>query len=186
MTVGDVMRNGHNRRYYENRNKKTFFVHFDRATIIASPLTIVFLYEETLRYYAKPELAAAVIGVLIQLGNTGFTSTGFSYRNSSCYPSVSHVNGEAIDIKYSGNYKLSGASQPNEIANDVNVIRWLYKFGFRKTIIGNNNYHNSIYSNLPTANRVDMIEGRNNAHDNHIHSYHFEIRKTPIIYGNNN
>ena len=98
---GDVMTDGYfkprgrsyglYRRYYETTKKKTFLVHFVEATVNASPLTIDFSYDETLRHYAIPELAAGVLGVLIQLGNNGFISTGFSYRNSSCYPSVSHV-----------------------------------------------------------------------------------------------
>lgn len=167
---GDVMTDGYfkprgrpyglYRRYYENKHKKTFLVHFVEATVNASPLTIVFSYDETLRHYARPELAAAVIGALIQLNNAGFVSTGFSYRNSTCYPSVSHVNGEAIDTQYK-----------NNISDNQDVIDALNDFGFNYILKGTN-------ANFATL----TIAVADSSHNDHLHSGGLQLNDAVRIY----
>lgn len=153
-------------RFYENNNQKTFLVHFVAATVNASPLTIDFTYVETLRHYVRPDIAAGVIGALIDIGDDGINSAGFSYGNSSSYPSTRHVNGEAIDTSYE-----PGNNDQERVANNQPIVNAYHKFGFREILRGTNTHWSSGLNHAVNGGGL---------HNNHLHSHEFLIRETPI------
>ncbi len=73
---------------------------------------IIFVHTETLRRYSSPGLFAAWLGHLAEVSYnsdpheasnsqyTGVQIADFLYEDNTCYPSVSHDNGAAVDRKY--------------------------------------------------------------------------------------
>ncbi|WP_420574454.1 hypothetical protein [Kordia sp.] len=129
-------------RKYINQKKKVFLVNFETASVNNATLGINITYENTLRHYANPGLAAAMMGALIDVTHAT-TCQGFAYQDASCYPSYEHVNGEAADTDYNSTTQ-----------EDVDYILALYKYGFDLFRIGNT-YHarsNNIYNHASLAN----------------------------------
>lgn len=90
-------------------------------------LIIKFVWHETLRIYSNPELYAGFIGALAECSFSTIKCTGSSYKDSSCYPSTTHVNGESIDTTY-----LSKKTDEQKFINA------LWKFGFKLHYVGLN------------------------------------------------
>lgn len=148
------------RRYYPN-GKKDFLVYFEESLVDnnnPAPTRIDFSWNTgTNRYYFKPELAAAFIGVLLDLGTMGIGSGGCSYDNGTCWPSRSHVNGEAVDT----NYKVLSSGT---LAQDQTIINTMAKFGFTYILKGTS----STFATLTGATPF-------NYHNDHLHSGLLEI-----------
>lgn len=153
---GDIFTSGtQGNRKYLNQKKKVFLVHLEEALVEAVvALAIDFTYVNTLRLYARPGLAAAVIGALIQI-NHPIICQGFAFADASCYPSAEHVNGEALDTNY--NFTL---------ANDVAFITALNRFGFGLHRVGNTAYLTSLHNHDPNDRTV--IDAP--LHNSHLHS----------------
>jgi hypothetical protein len=97
-----------------------------------SPLEIRFTYQHTRRRYANPDLFAGLIGALAQQNfrspNLVLNSYGFSFQDGSCYPSVEHVDGKAIDVDY-----FPGSDGH---VNTQDFINDMFDFGFRRFRVG--------------------------------------------------
>lgn len=159
---GDIFTSGTDgNRKYVNQKKKVFLVHFEQALVTAvASLAIDLTYVNTLRHYARPELAAAVIGALVQI-NHPIICQGFAYADASCYPSAEHVNGEAMDTNY--NFTM---------ANDVAFIDALNQYGFRLHRVGNTAYLTSLHNHSATDGTV--IDAP--LHNSHLHSTNLSLR----------
>jgi hypothetical protein len=156
ITVGKFDQQGFFQVIYPGSKKKKFMVLFDQ-TLIDNANNLAFEYYQSRRYYAAPELAAAALGAFIEVGSLGFTlqSTGCSLADGSCHPSLEHVNGEAIDIRYrEGN--------GGNITQDIAIIIAFRKFGFGKRKIG----INSVFDPLAP---YDSDHGRDTLHNTHLH-----------------
>ncbi|MGZ5441968.1 MAG: hypothetical protein ACXW5U_16350 [Thermoanaerobaculia bacterium] len=167
---GDIFTSGTDgNRKYVNDKKKVFLVHFDRNLVIAAPsLAIDLTYVNTLRHYARPDLAAAVIGALVQIAHP-IICQGFAYADASCYPSAEHVNGEALDTNY--NFTL---------ANDVAFINALNRYGFRLHRVGRTVYLTSLH-NHDVHDKTVMDPQPTNPliaplHNSHLHSTDLSLR----------
>jgi hypothetical protein len=90
---------------------------------------VLFDFQHTRRRYANPQLFAAVLGALAKLYETRPVLTviteGFAFQEGSCYPSISHVNGDALDTDY---FALAADTQK--------FIDALIYYGFTRFISG--------------------------------------------------
>jgi hypothetical protein len=152
---------------FKNLNKKAFIVHFDADSVDNdnAGTVIQFSYSGTLRQYFKPEVAAAFIGALIDIGALGVSSGGCCFKDGTCFPSVSHVNGNAVDTGYKilpflqTNPNATQAQKDVVLAQDQQIIDAMAKFGFDTIYKG----QSSTFDTLTTA-----IEWPD--HNKHLHS----------------
>jgi len=159
---------------FEDQIAKCFLVKFEtaRVPLQGTPITSIeftndspninLQYEHTLRLYPSVQLAAAMIGALIKFNNN-VISTGFAYKDASCYPSKLHVNGESVDIAYQNTTQLN-----------VNFIKALHAFGFTKFRIGKigHTISNRIYnhSDFSQIRNIFIRDLSGTLHSTHLHS----------------
>ncbi len=180
-TSGDTGGN-YTRKYYENTNvttpvniklinalfeteiTPTSKFHVQHALNYTSGnLSISFYYNASRRRYVNPDLFAGFIGALAQLNYAHSTahvvSTGFSFPDASCYPSVSHINGKACDTLYFNQLQNINPNLPNNQMGTYQqpFINALYEYGFNTHLSAFNFTHIT-----PNA-----------SHDDHLHSYRF-------------
>lgn len=162
---------------YAKLDQKTFLVRVGEVNQPVSinnnraELNIRFAFGNTMRRYSKPELVAGLIGALIEVRDIAnvpntdhnYSSAGFAFENSSCFPSVSHVNGEAIDSRYRTQDGL-------DIAGDHAFITAMRRFGFE-------HFHAGMLAlaSFPdgTPRGYVTIDGQ---HGDHLHSEDFNMR----------
>jgi len=168
--------NGYVTRKYELSGKKAFLVHFVENLVEnndAAPTRIDFNWKtSTQRYYFKPEVAAAFIGTLLEIGNVEtidqqtqqptytvipIHSDGCSYEDGTSWPSATHVNGQAVDTDYRMHRGQTNDDQDQLIIDAQN------NFGFTDVIRG----HLTTMSGL-TGARVDGPPST--LHNTHLHS----------------
>ncbi len=159
--------------------QKCFMVHFEE-TLVTANLNIDFSYQKTLRFYASPDLAAAVIGALIPMTHA-IVCQGFAFDIAHCYPSAEHVNGLALDTDYNG-IVVTGIP-PNEsftgsVQNEKRFINSLNRFGFRNHKIGNGTYHVDLRTALGNDPEFanDNLEEDAPLHNKHLHSTEVRIK----------
>ncbi|HAA16903.1 MAG TPA: hypothetical protein DCE41_36395 [Cytophagales bacterium] len=130
-------------------------------------------YQGTLRFYANPAIAAAVMGALFET-TAIVESGGFAFADGSCYPSSTHVNGEAFDTDYL-----------TAINDEKDFIRRLHCYGFQRVIVGKTSLsangatlsYNG-YSGTPRLNDNTLPSGLTiitdppsySLHHNHLHA----------------
>ena len=107
--------------------------------------SIIYSFTATVRRYCGPEHLACFIGALAE---TGFSlkSAGACEEDGTCYPSVSHINGQSIDTGY---------------LNDVDeqkFINAMHKFGFTSQLRGKKK---KIFTHTSDGGKL---------HNNHLHS----------------
>ncbi|MEL6534300.1 MAG: hypothetical protein AAFQ98_02750 [Bacteroidota bacterium] len=165
------------RAYLNEVQQKIFMIRLvnnEQPTLTSSTFQLngndAMTYSGTLRLYANPVLAAAVIGALHETDQV-IESGGFAFADGSCFPSANHVNGEAFDSDYLP-----------DVDNERNFIRRLHCWGFRRIIIGETtiqingvtqNYRGTsgaeprLITGLPTNTlTVDSNQG----HKDHLHT----------------
>lgn len=165
--VNNRPRNGY--RKYKNLKKKVFLIklvsnlerdtqnHITSITLTNNDLGIDLTFVKTLRLYANPTLAAAIIGALVEI-NHDIICQGFAFKDATCYPSAEHVNGEALDTNYT-----------EDLAQDSAFIAALNRFGFGNHLVGNNRPHLINLHNFSTTdNTHDNIQPA--LHNGHLHS----------------
>jgi len=109
----------------------------------------MFKFHKTLRVYANPNLFAGFIGALAECSFDEIKCTGSTYEDSSCYPSVSHVNGASIDTAYL-----------DKKTDEQKFIDALWKFGFKLHYVGSS---------------MNYTHGTKDKHHNdHLHSGNFK------------
>jgi len=122
------------------------------ATIVRVPeplnytsgsLKIHLKFEATIRKYMGCDHFAALIGALAECSYDEVISEGSAMYDGTCFPSVSHTNGESIDTNYSG-HKM-----------DQDFINACIKFGF----------NNILYS--PSMSFTTSVAGVNLKPDSH-------------------
>jgi hypothetical protein len=137
---------------YRKLLKKTFLVYFDVALVSrAAAPRIDIVYSGTRRRYAKPEVAAALIGAAVDIGASAspqIESHGFSFDDCTCFPSQTHVNGEAVDTAYK-----------HVLNADQAIIDAAAKFGFGTRLKGTNAYCSGLTGAQPDG-----------GHNRHLHS----------------
>lgn len=180
LVQSSIYRNDTGFRKYENQKRKCYLVRFlnNRNPDQGTPITLLeftnanpninLQYHQTLRLYPSIEVAAAFIGALIRFNND-LESTGFAYKDASCYPSAEHVNGEAADTRYHNTTQLN-----------VDFINALRHFGFSLFRIGNSNHtiSNNIYNhsdfdsdNNELRRNIFRRDGATSTlHQSHLHS----------------
>ena len=139
---------------------------------IGYDLNIRFFFQDTRRRYANPDLFAGVIGALAEFNlDPNFSlltirSEGFAFSDGSCFPSINHINGLAMDINY-----IPSAIRPDR-AQNVGLINALHRYGFGSFIIGNNSRFDNIANSF--QNNAGIVN-RNNEHDDHLHCQNFAM-----------
>jgi hypothetical protein len=96
-----------------------------------------YTFSSTTRRYVDPECFAGLIGAMLDVSYTDFTSTGFSNKDGNPGVSTSHINGVAGDILYL-NTDFSNKTTLLEDSNFdfdrmVAFVNSLDKFGWGKT-----------------------------------------------------
>lgn len=120
-------------------------------------------YHQTMRLYPSLEVAAAMIGALIMFNNDA-ESTGFAYKDASCYPSALHVNGESVDTRYQSTTQLN--------VSFINALR-AFGFGYFRIGITGHNTSDNIYNHSDFAEiRRDIFKRDSSGalHSSHLHS----------------
>ncbi len=69
-------------------------------TIDATTVRITYSFVATFRRFASPACYAAFIGILAELSYANVQSTGMCFEDATSYPSVTHPNGDSIDMTY--------------------------------------------------------------------------------------
>jgi hypothetical protein len=117
-------------------------------------------YPSTQRRFAQPRVAAIVIAILIET-KLNLASGGFSLDNGTCFPSVEHVNGEAVDLEYYPN-----TANMNVNINEAIIDRFT-KYQFTDIIIGLPK-DNPIFDQFESTSNGIKIKQRGD-HDTHLH-----------------
>jgi hypothetical protein len=163
ITIGNYGGNSNYRMFYKHLDAKIFLVHVEEALVnkndTVNNLHINLGYFETLRHYAAPQLAAAFIGVLAELGAQGIQSGGFSFKDGTCFPSSKHANGAAVDTRYK---RITGGTP----ADDQAIMNAMIKFGFTERIKSND----AIFADLTGAT------SQNDQHDDHLHCGELKLK----------
>ncbi|MEO8516563.1 MAG: PAAR-like protein [Flavobacterium sp.] len=94
---------------------------------------IAYTFSDTQRRYTSPGALAGFIGALAECGYTDVKTTGSCFKEGSCFPSVSHVNGKSIDTQY-----LDDSEQQKKI------IASMKKFKFSIQITGTDATHSYV------------------------------------------
>ncbi len=189
VTSGDTSQNLR-RRYYRNMNINTpiklIDAQFEPLVNLANKntnqpalnytngsLTIAFNYRASRRRYANPDVFAGFLGALAQLNYAqnaaNVVSSGFSFPDGSCYPSSTHVNGEACDTMYFNQIgQLEAYQQP--------FIDALWGYGIFDHLMGDNTTLFPIVYNH--ARRFAR-------HNDHLHSYRFNHNNRDYLHSLN-
>lgn len=118
----------------------------------------------TQRRYAFHGCFAGLIGVLAET-NLPVESTGMCFEDATSFPSISHPNGDSIDLRYFGNH--ANAATPAELAErakDVLMADTFRAWFFSQIVCGN---HQLAWLN-------GHVTGNNAAHNDHLHSGNFD------------
>ncbi len=168
ITIGESGTNDPNYKVkYRPNGKKTFIVHLLELNF--SALSLAFTYSGTRRRYCRPEVTAAFIGALVDVGafsDANITtvpfnmiSTGSCFENGTSFPSLEHNNGNAIDTLYHNNNSL--LTNTEELARDQAFVDAISKFGATKILRGSPNHYSA---GLTIATNGGAI------HNTHLHS----------------
>jgi len=165
-TVNDVVNQNHKIKY-KNTGKKTFVVHLEAFNFAA--LSVDFTYSGTRRFYCRPEVAAAFIGTLVDVGAFVDTpastvafdvvSTGSCVEDGTSFPSVKHNNGNAIDTLYQNG--VAGLTNGQRLARDQTIVDGMHRYGAQEILRGPNNHYSAA---LTTATNGGAL------HKSHLHS----------------
>lgn len=147
---GHVSNSFYRVRKYENTGKMIYMVRFVEFDFAA--LNIDFNFHQTERFYSNPLIAASFIGVLAEV-DFNVESVGFAYADSTCFPSVEHVNGNAADTRYQNQN------------DDQLYIDTAYRYGFGEIIRGDFGYQTQLV----------WPAGYGSGHDTHIHAGELDI-----------
>ena len=172
---GEVNISDNNRRPLTDSEYDPFWLKSDDANID-------FKYANTVRLYARVDVAAGVIGSLInyfnEIGhdNRAFLEChGFAYKDAHSYPSKMHVNGEAFDIMYRVlQPNVSFSSNQESFNEDVALINMMDRWGFNRVLCANRNipiYFSSNWSKHITSETeiAQHDNGSKHLHDDHLH-----------------
>jgi hypothetical protein len=145
------------------QGRVTFMVRFPELEIPA--IGIDFSYGGTQRKYAKPQLAAALIGAMADF-KIPVVSAGLAFKDGNSFPSGEHVNGEAFDSSY-----YASTTQ------EVDFIKSLYKFGFRSFRIGpaKTALKNAVNAIPELKPLVHQDKPDQTMHNNHLHTSEMRI-----------
>ena len=100
--------------------------------------SVIYSFTKTTRRYCGPEHFACFIGALAETGLI-LKSGGACEEDGTCYPSVSHINGQSIDTSYLND------------KDEQKFINALWDFGFRTHYVGSNmNYTHGTMSKIIT------------------------------------
>jgi hypothetical protein len=146
-----------------NQGKVIYMVYFPNLNI-TTPF-INFRYSGSQRNYAKPELAAALIGAFADI-KLHIVSGGLAFLDGTCFPSGEHVNGDAIDTSY-----LNHDATSSDTTLDVNFITALHKFGITSFRIGPARIQlKSAIDQIPALRNIVHQTAGDVMHNSHLHS----------------
>lgn len=174
VTVG-IYKNVTTYKIYKKSPIKTFMVYVNNDDINNSEkINNRFIWDETARCFARPDLFAAYLGMLIQVGFT-VVCEGFAYPDGTCFPSNLHVNGDAFDTDYRQDNPLGiiGTQEQDKV-----IITALHKFGTGHFRIGpkKDSLRKSINPIMYSKKGIYWLEGYK-LHDNHLHTEEIVIKK---------
>jgi hypothetical protein len=125
---------------------------------------IKYEFVNTQRRYAFHGCFASLIGVLAET-NIAIQSTGMCFQDATSFPSISHPNGDSIDLRYFGT--VGAAATPAELqerAKDVLMADTFRAWFFSQIVCGNNQL----------AWLAGHVNTNNSAHNDHLHSGNFD------------
>jgi len=139
------------------------YINYNKKNVV-----INLVFYKTERKYINPDLFAGFLGAIAEVGFQIY-STGSSFITGSSFPSISHVNGLSIDVRYFSIINNNFSS--TELVKDQKVINAMKKFFFDYRLIGNNNYCKQ------------LLNGTNRAsdHNDHLHVGLFNFQKIKVI-----
>lgn len=132
----------------------------DSLSVNFGDLKMKFKYGSTARRYASPETFAAFLGVLAEMGDIESVSQGFCFEDATCFPSVSHTNGDSVDLDY-----LKTINGSYDTQNEQRRVNAFKKFHFT----------NIIYASFMTGLTGGTRDVTKKIHETHLHAGDFNI-----------
>jgi len=131
---------------YKKGTKKKLLVKMpDRLNKAITNSHIKFSFTNTARRYCGPEHLACFIGALAKTGLT-LKSGGACEKDGTCYPSVSHINGQSIDTSYLND------------SDEQKFINAMHSYGFETQLRGTK------------KKKFTHTKDGGKLHNNHLHS----------------
>lgn len=159
-------------RKYNVTGKKSKVIQVCPFQYESSTLNFSYKTYATIREYCGIDQFAMFIGGFATVGlNNIFEGTGITSKDGTGYPSVSHVNGQAMDMAYNervrnddgrGNITIvKGRRLTNELQQFIDAMA---KFGCKTFRVGTKVKNNKEYT-TPSGTRLDSDD----FHDDHLH-----------------
>jgi len=126
--------------------------------IKGASFTIIYSFADTQRRYCNADCFAGFIGAIANSGLTTIKSTGMCFADATSYPSVSHPNGDSVDIQYL-----------DTLEKNQKIVDAFKLFNFTKPISGT-----TTFSGLKNTTKADD-------HNDHLHFGDFDSGKIIII-----
>jgi hypothetical protein len=159
---------------YKNTGKKTFLVLLTELNYM--PLQVDFRYFETRRHYCRPEVAAAFIGMLVDVGAFvdspmpgmpvpfDVRSSGSCFEDGTSFPSLEHNNGNAIDTLYQND--ITELTEDQQLARDQAIVDGMRRYGAKKVLRGTDTHY---------SGRLRRASNGRALHNSHLHSGDFTL-----------
>ncbi len=123
-------------------------------------------FKDTNRRFINPHLLSGYIGVLFEMKRSKVISTGSCFKDGTCFPSTTHINGESIDIS-----KKSSNSSTKLTKTEIDLILAFSLYHFK--LLYTNETCKKQLQNIQTNMLVVVEEG----HNDHFHFGNFAYDK---------
>jgi len=160
------------KRYYEYAKGKVKLVKFKLPLSYNSQSINIKLNDNSTREYINPEAYACLIGALTEVGYDDVTLNGFTSKDGTGAPSVTHFNGIAGDFRYLRKDKKIAVLHINTSPDELDAERQekfidaLVKFGWK-----------SFYSYNIKIDKKDFILKKSTHLAKHHHHLHLRREK---------
>ncbi|OCG22386.1 hypothetical protein A9G22_07400 [Gilliamella sp. App2-1] len=174
---GEIAEWGKHDRYYNVKSKnpnswRVFGVNNNEVELLRMPdslnkqygnLNIEYNFHNSKRRYANPGLFAAMLGS-IAVYNKTVTTTGSAFQWGSCFPSVLHINGMAIDFEYKSKNNQGGyySHSSQQYQDDLAFLNAMRLF-FDKIRVGE-------HSHFKEFRQLSGVVDGGSLHNSHFHA----------------
>lgn len=154
-------------RYYQKGSGTNILVNIPASLNYSSGATIIKYGDNSTREYMDPRAFASFIGALAECGYKDVMMNGFTSKDGTGSPSVSHINGIAGDLRYLRKDKSGAALHINTSPSQLDIVRQeklidaFVKFGYASFLSFNITVNNKPFRLKLSTHLAD--------HHHHIH-----------------
>lgn len=110
-------------RYYQKGSGTNILINIPSSLNYSSGTVIIKYGDNTTREYMDPKAFASLIGALAECGYKDVMMNGFTSKDGTGSPSVSHINGIAGDLRYLRKDKSGAALHINTSPSQLDIVR---------------------------------------------------------------